>query len=93
VGRQAGSEEAHGERLGKSREGLTAGPHAEVSEIEEKLAADTWDREGAGVHLVVAHKERESRGAGLRCESGQVQPVKEKKRIFEFDLYFSNNVE
>jgi hypothetical protein len=80
VGRQAGSEEAHGERLGKSCEGLTAGPHAEVSEIEEKLAADTWDREGAGVHLVVAHKERESRGAGLRCDASRVRSSPFRKR-------------
>jgi hypothetical protein len=59
AGRQARVEEAHGERLGKSREGLTVGPHAEVSEREEKRAADTWDREGVGVHLAVAHIERE----------------------------------
>jgi hypothetical protein len=67
----AGTEEAHGERLGKSREGLTAGPHAEVSEREGKWAADTWDREGIGVHLVVVHSERErSGGAGSRCGLG-----------------------
>jgi hypothetical protein len=30
-----------------------------VSEREEKRAADTWDCEGVGVHLVVAHRERE----------------------------------
>jgi hypothetical protein len=57
--RQAGAE-AHRERFGKSHEWMTAGPHAEVSEREEKRAADTWDREGTGVHLVVAHRERET---------------------------------
>jgi hypothetical protein len=36
VGRQAGAEEAHGERLEKSREGLTIGPHVEMSERERK---------------------------------------------------------
>jgi hypothetical protein len=32
VGRLAGVEKAHEERLGKSREGLADGPHTEVSE-------------------------------------------------------------
>jgi hypothetical protein len=79
VGRQAGAEEAHGERLGKSCEGLMAGPHAEVSEIEEKRAADTWDREGAGVHLVVAHKERE-RAAERACDASRVRSSPFRKR-------------
>jgi hypothetical protein len=81
--RQAGAE-AHGERFGKSREWLTAGPHAEVSEREEKRAADTWDREGTGVHLAVAHRERErASGAGLWCGSGWVRLVK-KEIDFEY---------
>jgi hypothetical protein len=80
---QAGAE-AHGERFGKSREWLTAGPHAEVSEREEKRAADTWDREGTGVHLAVAHRERErASGAGLWCGSGWVRLVK-KEIDFEY---------
>jgi hypothetical protein len=60
------TEEAHGKRLGISREGLMAGPHvaASVRERErgKKRVADTWDREGAGVHLAVAHRERERAG-------------------------------
>jgi hypothetical protein len=55
---------------GRSREGLTAGPHVAVSEREEKWAADTWDREGTGVHLVVAHKERERWRSGLAMRVG-----------------------
>jgi hypothetical protein len=41
---------------------LTAGPHMVASEREReggKRAADTWNREGAGVHLAVAHRARE----------------------------------
>jgi hypothetical protein len=58
--------------LGKNREGLTAGPHAEVSEREEKWAADTWDHEGAGVHLAVAYREGGASGAGSQYGSGRV---------------------
>jgi hypothetical protein len=64
AGQQARAEEVHGEIFGKSREGLTTGPHVEVIQREEKRAADTWDREGAGVHLAVAHRERERERAG-----------------------------
>jgi hypothetical protein len=51
---------ARGE-IGENCEGLTVGPHAEVSE-RGNTAADTWDCEGAGVHLAVAHRERERAG-------------------------------
>jgi hypothetical protein len=55
---------------GRSREGLMARPRVAASEREEKWAADTWDREGAEVHLAVAHKERESRRSGLVMRVG-----------------------
>jgi hypothetical protein len=82
----ARTEEAQRERLGESREGLMARSHAEVTEREEKRATDTWDREGAGVHMAVAHRGRAD-GAGLQCGSGQVQPVK-KKIDFEYRKLF-----
>jgi hypothetical protein len=84
--RVARTEEAQRERLGESREGLMARSHAEVTEREEKRATDTWDREGAGVHMAVAHRGRAD-GAGLQCGSGQVQPVK-KKIDFEYRKLF-----
>jgi hypothetical protein len=70
-----GTEEAHKMRLGKSHEGLTTGPHVAASERErKKWAADTCDREGIGVHLTVAHRERErereSRWSGLTRRVG-----------------------
>jgi hypothetical protein len=61
AGRQARAEEVHGERFGKSREGLTTGPHAEVIQREKngrlthgtvKAPGSTWQwhtqRERAG---------------------------------------------
>jgi hypothetical protein len=94
----AGTEEAHKMRLGKSHEGLMAGPHVAASERErEKRAADTCDREGVGVHLAVAHRERErADGAGSRCGLGQVRPVKKKidfeyRKLFSIQLRTKNN--
>jgi hypothetical protein len=72
AGQQTRAEEVHGEIFGKSREGLTTGPHAEVIQREEKRAADTWDREGAGVHLAVAHTQRERELAERARDAGQV---------------------
>jgi hypothetical protein len=98
AGRQDRAEEAHGERLGKNREGLTAGPHAEVSEREEKWAADTWDHEGAGVHLAVAYREGGSQRSGLAIwiGSGRVRPVKkeidfENSKLFSIQRRTENN--
>jgi hypothetical protein len=68
-------------RLGKSHEGLTAGPHVAASERErEKRAADTCDREGVGVHLAVAHRERESELMERAHDAGWVRsgPLRRK---------------
>jgi hypothetical protein len=99
VGRQDKAEEAHGERLAKNRE-HTAGPHAEVSEREEKWAADTWDHEGAGVHLAVAYREggggSQRSGLAIWIGSGRVRPVKkeidfENSKLFSIQCRTENN--
>jgi hypothetical protein len=62
---------------------------------EEKRAADPWDREGTEVNLAVVHTERERHrereragGAGSRCGSGRVRPIK-KEIDFEYRKLFS----
>jgi hypothetical protein len=67
---------------GRSREGLTVGPHVAVSQREKKMAADTWARQ----------KEGEADGwgrGGLRVasngwwfDSAQIRPIKEWNKDF-----------
>jgi hypothetical protein len=66
-----------------------------VSEREEKRATDTWDCEGAGVHLVVAHRERErdreSWWSGFMIRVGWVNgssPVRKRKGFLKLISIF-----
>jgi hypothetical protein len=73
---------------------LTVGPHVAVSESEcEKRVADTWDREGIGVHLAVAHREREREPVEWAHDAGRVQvncsgPTEIRKGFLNLDKGF-----